>query len=170
MAQTLIGTNFTAATFATATSTFPVQGGGTGFTVGSRAAAHNGKEYVFVQSNSAVSAFDVVTIPTDTYVAATFSTTVAAASEMIGVAQFALASGEYGWVQTYGACKVKVLGLAAKSVTLYSTTTGGTLDDATGSNYQVTGIQILSTNPSSTATAMSAFISYPKVRILPGVA
>jgi hypothetical protein len=43
------------------------------------------------------------------------------------------------------------------------------LDDATASNYEVRGVQILSTNPSATATAMSAFISWPKVRILPGV-
>ncbi len=169
MSQTLIGVDVSAVSYATATGTTPVLGGGRGFTVGTRAALHNGKEYVFVQSNSAVSAFDVVTIPSDTHVAATFSTTVAAASEQIGVAQFALASGEYGWVQTYGACKVKVLGAAAKAVPLFSTTTGGSLDDATASNYLVTGIQILSTNPSATATAMSAFISYPKVRIMPGV-
>lgn len=168
MGQTLIGTNFGAVTFTTATNTTPVLGGGKGFSVGARATDYNGKEYVFVQANSAIAAFDVVTIPSDTFVAADFSTTVAAASEMIGVAQYALASGDYGWVQIYGACKVKVLGLCAKAVTLYSTTTGGTLDDATASNYEVRGIQILSTNPSSTATAMSAFISWPKVRILPG--
>ena len=74
-----------------------------------------------------------------------------------------MTSGDYGWVQIYGACKVKVLGLAAKTSLLYSTTTGGQLDDATASNYQVANLQILSTNPSSTATAMSAFISYPTV-------
>ncbi len=167
---TLIGTNFTAVSFATATSTLPVRGGGKGFSVGTRATDYNGKEYVFVQANSAISAFDVVTIPSDTWVAATFSTTVAAASETLGVAGYALASGDYGWVQVYGATKVKVLGLAAKAVILYSTTTGGSLDDATASNYQVTGVQILSTNPSSTATAMSAFISWPQALKRPGVA
>jgi hypothetical protein len=170
MAQTLIGTNFTAATFATATNSTPVMGGGTGFTVGARASAHNGKEYVFVQSNTAIAAYDIVAIPSDTFIAVRLTTATSAASEELGVAQFGLASGEYGWVQTKGAGKVKVLGLAAKSVKLYSTTTDGSLDDATGSNYEVFGIQVLSTNPSSTATAMSAFISYPKVRILPGVA
>lgn len=169
MGQTLIGTNFTAPTFATATNTTPVLGGGKGFTVGARASDYNGKEYVFCQVNSAVAAYDVVHIPSDTFIAAGLTTALSAASEGIGVAQYALASGEYGWIQIYGACKVKCLGSCAKSVTLYSTTTAGSLDDATASNYEIRGVQILSTNPSATASAMSAFISYPKVRILPGV-
>ena len=166
---TLIGTNFTASTFATATNTTPVLGGGKGFSVGTRANDYNGKEYVFTQAGKDHAAFEVLSIPSDTFVSDKFSTTIAAASEIIGVTQFAMTSGEYGWVQIYGACKVKTLGSCAKAVTLYSTTTGGSLDDATASNYQVTGIQLLSTNPSATASAMSAFISYPKVRILPGV-
>ena len=166
---TLIGTNFSAVTFATATSTMPVQGGGKGFSVGTRGEDYNGKQYVFCQVNSAVAAYDIVHIPSDTFVAAGLTTSVSAASEALGVAQYALASGDYGWIQIYGACKLKVLGSCAKSVTLYSTTTAGSLDDATASNYEVGGVQILSTNPSATASAMSAFISYPKVRILPGV-
>lgn len=169
MGITLIGTNVTAVTYSTATSTTPVYGGGKSFSVGTRHEAANGKEYVFVHADTAIAAFDVVTIPSDTFVAAEFSTGVGAASEAVGVAQYALASGDYGWVQIYGACKIKVLGLCAKAVKLYSTTTGGSLDDATASNYELFGTQILSTNPSSTATAMSAFISYPKVVIRPGV-
>lgn len=169
MAQTLIGTNFTATTFFTATNTQPVLGGGKGFSVGARAADYNGKEYVFVQCNSAVAAFDIVHIPSDTFIAAGLTTALSAASEIIGVSQYAFVSGDYGWVQIYGACKIKTLGLCAKAVPLYSTTTAGSLDDATASNFQVFNVQLLSTNPSSTASAMSAFISYPKVRILPGV-
>lgn len=167
---TLIGTTLNGSTFATATSTLPVQGGGKGFSVGTRHKDYNGKEYVFIQAGKDSSAYDVVSIPSDTFVTDKFSTTIAAASEMIGVAQYALTSGDYGWVQIYGACKVKALGSCAKSVLLYSTTTGGSLDDATGSNYQVSGVQLLSTNPSATASAMSAFISYPKVLIRPGTA
>ena len=166
---TLIGTNFSAATFATATNTMPVAGGGKGFTVGVRATDYNGKEYVFVKADSAVAAYDMVHIPSDTFVAAGLTTALSAASEELGIAQFALASGEYGWVQVKGACKLKTLGSCAKAVKLYSTTTAGSLDDATASNYEIFGVQILSTNPSATASAMSAFISYPKVVIRPGV-
>lgn len=167
---TLIGSILNASTYATATSTTPVLGGGKGFSVGTRIKDYNGKEYVFIQAGKDSSAFDVLSIPSDTYVSDKFSTTIAAASEIIGVAQYAMTSGDYGWVQIYGACKVKTLGSCAKAVLLYSTTTGGSLDDATASNYQVTGVQLLSTNPSATASAMSAFISYPKVLIRPGTA
>ncbi len=166
---TLIGTNFGAVTMATATNTTPVQGGGKGFTIGTRATDYNGKEFVFCQANSAVAAFDMVHIPSDTFVVASLTTALSAASQGIGVAQYALASGDYGWVQLYGACKLKTLGSCAKDVKLYSTTTGGSLDDATASNYEIFGVQILSTNPSATASAMSAFISWPKAIIRPGV-
>jgi hypothetical protein len=103
-----------AVTYATATNTTPVLGGGKGFSVGTRITDYNGKEYVFVQANSAIAAFDIVTIPSDTFVACGIFHDVAAASEIIGVPQYALASGDYGWVQLYGACKVKVLGLARR--------------------------------------------------------
>ena len=156
-------------TYATATNTTPVLGGGKGFTVGARMAARNGKEYVFAQSATSIAVGDVVAIASDTGIAAGLTTATSAASETIGVAQVALASGDYGWVQIYGACGVKVLGSAVKAVPLFSTVTAGSLDDATASNYLVSGIQILSTNPSATATVMSAFIAYPKVRIMAGV-
>ena len=169
MSQTLIGVNVSDVTFATATNTTPVAAGGKGFTVGARAALHNGKEYVFVQANSAVAAFNIAALDSETGVITALQTSTSAASEELAVPQFAFASGDYGWALVRGAGKVKVLGACAKSVTLYSTTTAGSLDDATASNYEVRGIQILSTNPSATATAMSAFISWPKVRILPGV-
>lgn len=167
---TLIGTQFASVTYATATNTTPVLGGGKGFSVGTRATDYNGKEYVFAQSASAISQYAVVAIPSDTYIAAGLTTATSAASEIIGVAPVALASGEYGWIQLYGATKVNVAGSCAKSVLLYSTTNAGVVDDATASNYQVTGVQILSTNPSATATSMSAFIAWPKVLIRPGVA
>ncbi len=160
---TLIGTNFGAVSYATATNTTPVLGGGKGFSVGTRASDYNGKEYVFVQSASAIAAFDMVTVASDTGIAAGLSTTTATTSETIGVAQYALASGDYGWVQIYGSARTKVLGLCAKSINLWTTATAGSLDDATASTYMVMGVQLLSTNPSSTATALTAFLSYPQV-------
>jgi hypothetical protein len=165
MTQTLIGTHF-GYTITTAN----LVNSGKGFTLGTVASGPNGKTYRYVQSASAIAAYDVVHCPSDTNIAAGLTTALSAASEVIGVAPVAIASGEYGWVQTYGPTKVSVAGLAAKSVLLYSTTTAGRLDDATASNYQVTGIQILSTNPSSTATTMSAFVAFPKVLIRPGTA
>lgn len=165
MTQTLIGTHFDFTI-----STANMVNSGKGFTLGSIAAGQNGKIYKYVQSASAIAQYDVVHIPSDTNIAAGLTTALSAASEDLGVAPVAIASGEYGWVQVYGATKVSVAGSCAKSVSLYSTTTAGRLDDATASNYWVTGIQILSTNPSATATTMSAFVHWPKVKILAGLA
>ena len=165
MSQTLIGTHF-----GYVISTSELVNSGRGFTLGTRAAGPDGKVYHYVQSASAIAQYDVVHVPSDTNIAAGLTTALSAASEVIGVAPVAIASGAYGWVQTYGPTKVSVAGSCAKAVLLYSTTTAGRLDDATASNYQITGIQILSTNPSATATTMSAFVAFPKVLIRPGTA
>lgn len=170
---TLIGTNLSAVTFSTATSTSPVLGGGKGFSVGTRHTNNDGKEYVFIQANSAVSQYDVVNIPHDAagpFIAVSYATSVGASGQEIGVAQYALASGDYGWVQVKGNCRVNVLGSCAKNVTLWSTTTAGALDDATASNFLIQGLIIVSTNPTASATNMEGFLNYPTVVARAGTA
>lgn len=169
---TLIGTQFTVgASYATATNTTPALGGGKGFTVGTRAQDYNGKEYVFVQSASAIAAYDVVNIPHDgSFIAAGLTTTTAPTGQAIGVAPAALASGDYGWVQIYGNARISVLGSAAKGINLWTTSTAGALDDATASNYQVQGLVILSTNPTASATNMEGFLSFPTINYRAGTA
>jgi len=169
---TLIGTQFTAGTsYATATNTTPVLGGGKGFTAGTRATDKDGKEYVFVQVNSAVSRYDIVGIPHDaSFVAAGLSTTTAPSAQEVGVALGAMASGDYGWVQVKGNARVNVLGSCVKNIALWTTSTAGSLDDATASNYLVSGIQILSTNPTASATNMEGFLNYPSILLRPGTA
>ncbi len=171
MAQTLIGTQFTAVSYATATNTTPALGGGKGFTVGARAAGPNGKEYVFCQSASAIAQYDIVSVPTDaSYVAAGLTTTNAPTTQVVGVAQFAMASGDYGWVQIYGNTRVAVLGSCVKNIALWTTATAGAVDDATASNYLVQGLTLLSTNPTASATNMEGFISYPTILDRAGMA
>lgn len=170
---TLIGTQFTVgASYATATNTTPVLGGGKGFTVGTRAEGPNGKEYVFVQSASAIAQYDVVAIPHDgSFIAAGLTTTNAPTSgQAIGVAPAALSSGDYGWVQIYGNARVAVLGSCVKGIALWTTATGGALDDATASNYLVQNLVILSTNPTASATNMEGFLSYPTILYRAGTA
>jgi hypothetical protein len=168
---TLIGYNLSAVTYATATNTTPVLGGGKGFSVGARVNTPDGKEWVFVHADSAVAQYDVVGVPHDgSFVAASFSTTTAPTGQEIGVAAFALASGDYGWVQVKGDCRINVLGSCVKNIILWSTSTAGALDDATASNYAVLGLQILSTNPTASATNMEGFINYPTVLLRPGTA
>lgn len=169
---TLIGTQFTVgASYATATSTTPVLGGGKGFSVGTRATDYNGREYVFVQSASAIAQYDVVGIPHDgSFIAAGLTTTLAPSAQEVGVAPAALASGDYGWVQVKGNARISVLGSAVKNIALWTTSTAGAMDDATASNYLVMGLQILSTNPTASATNMEGFLNYPTVLLRPGTA
>lgn len=165
MSQTLIGTKVDAV-IATANH-IPE---GRGFAVGTRVTLYNGKSYIYVQSASAIAQYNVVALNLASGIAAAVSTTTAPADQAVGVAQVAIASGEYGWVQTYGRGKVKVLGLCVKNINLWTTATAGSLDDATASTYMVQGINLLSTNPSSTATALSAFIANPSILLRAGTA
>lgn len=168
---TLIGYNISAVSYATATNTAPVLGGGKGFSVGNRVNTPDGKEYVFIHADSAVAQYDVIGIPHDgSFVAAGLSTTTAPTGQEIGVAPYALASGDYGWVQVKGDCRINVLGSCVKNIILWSTSTAGSLDDATASNYAVQGLQILSTNPTASATNMEGFINYPSILLRAGTA
>jgi hypothetical protein len=136
---------------------------GKGFRLGQRVQTQDGKQYVYAKNASSNAIYDVVNVNASTWAITGLTTATSGASEIVGVLPAAIASDEYGWVQIVGRTKVKVLGLAAKNFTLWSTTTAGSLDDATASNYMIQGINLLSTNPSSTATALSAFISHPSV-------
>jgi len=93
-------------------------------------------EFVFVQANGAIGQYDFVHIDTDGQ-AAKCTTTLAAQTSQVGVAQVAFADNEYGWVWIGGAqggglakgIKGNILtGYVAKN-TLYTTATAGAADD-----------------------------------------
>lgn len=94
-------------------------------------------EFVFVQANGAIGQYDFVHIDVDGQ-AAKCTTTLAAQTSQVGVAQVAAADNEYLWVWVGGAqgggtgkgIKGNILtGYVAKN-TLYTTATAGTADDA----------------------------------------
>lgn len=144
-------------------TTANLQTSGKAFKLGSRVQTHDGKQYVWCKNLSSNAIYSVGTIDGSNYNFVGLTTTTAASAELIGVLQVAMASDEYGWVQVAGRTKVKVLGLCAKNINLWTTSTAGSLDDATASTYMVQGINLLSTNPSSTATALSAFLVNPQI-------
>jgi hypothetical protein len=82
----------------------------------------------------------------------------------VGVAQVAIASGAYGWVQIAGACQnITVLASCAPNVDLFTTATAGALDDATTTGLKkVAGIIITATNGSATAT-VAGTLNWPVV-------
>jgi hypothetical protein len=93
--------------------------------------------FVFVQANGAISQYDFVHVDTDGQ-AAKCTTTLAAQTSQVGVAQVAAADNEYLWVWIGGpqgggvgkGIKGSILtGYVAKN-TLYTTATAGSADDA----------------------------------------
>jgi hypothetical protein len=136
---------------------------GKGFRLGQRVQTYDGKQYVWCKNASSNAVYSVVQVDGANFSVVGLTTTSAPTAEIVGVLQVAMASDEYGWVQVTGRTKIKVSGLCAKNIALWTTATAGQLDDATASTYMVQGINLLSTNPSSTATALSAFILNPSI-------
>lgn len=81
---------------------------------------------------------------------------------MIGFAQVAITSGNWGWIALNGNnLRVNVLIACNPKVPLYTTATAGKLDDATVSSGYVTGVTINTSAPS--ASAPYATVNWPKV-------
>lgn len=76
------------------------------------------------------------------------------------------------WVMLNGVPTISVLGSCAKAVQLYTTDTSGALDDAvaTGSQYPVRNIYLLTTVSGATATTGAAQASYPSIAPLGSLA
>jgi hypothetical protein len=112
-----------------------------------------GAVWRYVKASGAISAYDFVTI-TDAGLAASGTTTTAGSGPVgCGVAQFAFASGDYGWVAVgpfflredgLTAFKVNALTLCALDVKLYTTATAGAIDDS--ATTLVSGLLLTTTN------------------------
>lgn len=158
MSHALIGSDVTSVL-----TTANINTSGRGFRIGQRLQTYDGKQYVWCKNLSSNAAYSVVQVDGANYNIVGLTTTTAPTAEIVGVLPIAIASDEFGWVQVMGRTKIKVLGACAKNIILWTTSTAGSLDDATASTYAVLGINLLSTNPSSTATALSAFLVNPQI-------
>jgi hypothetical protein len=91
----------------------------------------------------------------------------ARAGNTIGVAQNAIASGEYGWVAINGhALRVNTLAAEGAGVTLYTTDTAGALADATASVSAATifGLTLVAAASGATASNAACIMQNPVVR------
>jgi hypothetical protein len=135
---------------------------GRGATPGSRATSHDGKEYVFVKASGAIAKNGVVSIDASS-TAAALSTANDAFGNIVGVAPYAFADGEYGWVLVRGVCDVLVGAACAANAQLNTTATGGQLDDdATLGAFRVSGI-VLSAAQGAAAGPAVALVNFPSV-------
>jgi len=134
------------------------------FTLGTVIAGISGAEFMFCKASAAIAAGDVCQITTLTSAATGITTTNGLLGDRVGVAQVAIASGSYGWLQIAGACQnVTVIGGTAPNVALYTSATAGALDDATTTGVKlVNGIIITATSGTATA-AVAGTLNWPVV-------
>jgi len=134
------------------------------FTVGTTVKGTGESEWIFVKASSAIAAGDACQITSLTALAAPITTTNGLLGNMVGWAQVAIASGAYGWLQRAGACQnITVLASAAPNVLLYTTATGGAIDDATTTGVKlISGVIITATNGAATA-AVAGTLNFPVV-------
>ncbi len=117
-----------------------------------------GDAWVYVQANGAIAQYDCVKIDDD-YQAAkiTYALTGSNAEPgKAGIAQFAFADDEYGWVFVKGGglgrgIKVTVLASCAADVKLYTTATAGSLDDTSTTQALMQGLKLVTANGGSAA-------------------
>ena len=98
------------------------------------------KEYIYVLADEAIGAEDVVVIESDygcQLLDPTASTPGTFQGARVGVAEVAIASGSYGWVQIYGKCTFSAITSNNAYTRLGTSATSGALDDGatTGDEY-----------------------------------
>ena len=135
-----------------------------GTQVGTRVMTSDGGEAIFVIALSAIAQYDAVAILNSssatgsTLCAAPLTTTNAAQAAGMGVAQTALAAGEYGWIMQKGNdLRVNVLIACQPAVPLFTTATGGALDDTIVSGGFAVGV--IAKTSAASASAVQCIMS-----------
>lgn len=127
----------------------------------------SGTEWVYVQANGAIDAYDAVMIDEDGQAAALTNTTAAADDGgRIGVVQCAFADNEFGWAAIAGSdISVNVLASVSADIDLWTSSTAGTLNDASASagNMKILGAVVVTANVS--AGTVECVLQYPRLVI-----
>jgi hypothetical protein len=134
------------------------------FEVGTQLTAADGGEVMYVIAQSAIAQYDAVAILNSssaigaTICASPLTTTFAADGCGVGFAQVAIAAGSYGWVYTAGYnLRCNVLIACQPKVPLFTTATGGSLDDTIVSAGYVRGVMAKTSAASASAVQIIAF-------------
>lgn len=131
------------------------------FEVGAKATGSDGTEWVYVQANGAITAYDYVCIDED-YQAASGTKALVDAGHRLGFAQVAFTDNYYGWVALSGSnISVRVRASCQPDTTLYTSATAGLLDDTATGHTRIDGVVITST--ASTTSAKEMIATYPCV-------
>lgn len=136
--------------------------------IGTRVNTNGNGEAVYVLAGGTINQYDWVGIDGAGSATALTATTIAT-KPTIGVAQVAIASGSYGWVQTKGgnSADAAVRGnvkTAGKDVPLYATATAGYVDDAVFSSIAtgvIQGAKAIISMDSSVGTSTTVMLQWP---------
>lgn len=124
------------------------------FALGTRVAASESTEWIYVQTDGAVTAAGYVCVIDEAFQSAMLSTSNDAEGDLVGVAAVDFADNEYGWLQVKGPTLIRVAASCAANITLNTTGTAGQLDDdgAVGA-MRIDGLVLTTANGGSAATA-----------------
>lgn len=143
---------------------------GKGFALGNRLTTFNGKEYIFVQANGAITGDGYVVSIDESYQAVMTDTDVAASvaeGQLVGVAECAFVDNDYGWVQVFGACGIRSEQDAAANAKLGPTADAGQVDDAgsVGSKF-FDGMHFGTATGGADAVNTTGFLNYPRIALV----
>lgn len=132
------------------------------FGLGDKFTDELGRCWVYVQAAEALTQYDVVAID-ENYQASQLTTTEADDGWFIGVAQVAFSDNDYGWIVCSGANGItaRVAASCAADVALYTTATGGVIDDAT-TTTKIDGIVAVSANTTTSVANVEVLLTYPR--------
>jgi hypothetical protein len=152
-----LGVDFTATPAGTGTSFDQ----GNEFELGTQVTANDGSVWLYVHASAAIAQYDVVGV-SEAYEAAPLSKAMADDGWIIGLAQVAFADNDFGWVALKGtkSLKISLAASCAADVALYTTSTAGTLDDASTSQTKIDGL--VAVTSISTATSSTCIATWPK--------
>lgn len=94
--------------------------------LGTRAYGADGAEFVYVKAGEAIAQYAGVSYAAN---AATVVESTELTDVLLGVADTAFSSGDYGWVQTRGLCTAKVVDSTTAKLPVGPCATAGVLDD-----------------------------------------
>jgi hypothetical protein len=136
---------------------------GTSFGLGDRFTTQDGREYVYVQANGAVTGAGYVVVVDEDYQAALLSTSNDARGDLVAIAPAAFADNDYGWVQVKGPCVIRVAASCAANARVNTTATAGQVDDdGTTGAFEILGAVLTTANGGSAGTA-AGILNYPSI-------
>lgn len=127
------------------------------------------KGYMYVQDSGSAITGDgyVALVDGSAFTAVMASTTTSApgtgAGMLAGVARAAIAASGYGWLQIFGAGKVKVNASCAAYTQINTTATAGSLDDDASAGAEIIDGIVLDVADGGTGVATAGWMNWPKV-------